>query len=233
MTSPKRSLETNSDASDTSKTWKKSVEDEETHPNIDLPIAFKIYCAKSRVTYSAFYIGNEKGQELHAISGGYKRWFNATVALHQGPSTDSQVLGSAIVKSKSVEVTLPSGTHVMESRSVLSSDFAFDFPVEGFPAPEHFEWRRSQGPEVESLDGRGKGGWVLLRVGHAAELAEPVAAYSVDLCSMKLSGHFAFFNSGRSGELSADWVVVAIVTALSLGQKKRDNLTGMTLAVTL
>ena len=219
MTFFKPSPDSNANASDMSQ---KSVQ--ETHPKIDLPLAFKIYCDKSRLTYSAFYIGHEKGQKLHAISGGYKEWFKATVALHQGPSTDSPILGSAITKSKSVEVTLPSGVHVMESRSVLSSEFAFDFPVEGIPAPEHFEWRRSQGPEVESLAGRGKGGWVLLRVGHAAELAEPVAAYSVDLGSIKLSGHFAFFNSGRSGELSADWVVMAIITALCLGQKKRDNI---------
>jgi hypothetical protein len=225
MTYSRRSQEFNSNASDTS--WGPI---QETHPHIDLPLAFKVYCDKSRVTHSAFYIGREKGQKLHAISGGYKGWFKATVALHQGSSTDSQILGSAIIKGKTVEVTLPSSMHVMESRSVLSSEFAFDFPIEGIPAPEHFEWRRSQGPEVESLAGRGKEGWVLMRVGHAAELAEPVAAYSVDLCSIKLSGHFAFFNSGRSGELSADWVVMAIVTALSLGQKKRGN---MNLAVIL
>jgi hypothetical protein len=225
MTPSKRSPESDANASDTPQ---KSIQ--ETHPRIDIPLAFKIYCDKSRLAYSAFYIGHEKGQKLHAISGGYKAWFKATVALHQGSNTDSPVLGSAITKSKSVEVTLPSGTHVMESRSVLSAEFAFDFPVEGIPAPEHFEWRRSQGPEVKGLAGRGKGGWVLVRVGHAAELAEPVAAYSVDLASIKLSGHFAFFNSGRSGELSADWVVMAIVTALSLGQMKRDY---MTLAVVL
>ena len=228
MAHSKGSPKVNSNASDTSG---KSIQ--ETHPHIDLPLAFRVYCDKSRLTHSAFYIGHEKGQKLHGISGGYKGWFKATVTLHQGPSTDSQVLGSAIIKSKKVEVTLPSGMHVMESRSVLSSEFAFDFPIEGIPAPEHFEWRRSQGPEVESLAGRGKGGWVLLRIGHAAELVEPVAAYSVDLGSIKLSGHFAFFNSGRSGELSADWVVMAIVTALSLGQKKRDNNNGMALAVTL
>ena len=223
------SQRSNSNASDTS--WKPI---QETHPRIHLPLAFKVYCDKSRLTHSVFYIGHEKGQKLHAISGGYEGWFKATVALHQGPSTDSPVLGRAIVKGKKIEVTLPSSgiVHVMEGRSKLSSDSAFDFPVDGAPAPERFEWRRSQGPEVESLGGRGKGGWVLLRARHAAELEEPVAAYSVDLCSMKLSGHFAFFNSGRSGELGADWVVMAIVTALSLGQKKRDNVTAMTVAVT-
>jgi hypothetical protein len=194
------------------------------HPSIDLPLEFKIYCAKSRLTHSEFYIAHEKGKRLHAISGGYKGWFKATIGLHQGPSTESPALGNVLIKGKTIEVTMPSGTHVLQVCPESSSEFQFDFPIGQIPAPEHFEWRRSTGPEVESLDGRGKGGWVLLRIGHGAELAEPVAAYSVDLTSIKLSGNFAFFNSGRTSEMGADWVVMVVITALALGQKKRDSL---------
>jgi hypothetical protein len=189
-------------------------------------LAFKIYCAKSRLTHSEFYIAHEKGKRLQAISGGYKGWFKASVGLHQGPGIESSFLGNALIKGKTIEVTLPSGTHTLEACEGKSSEFQFNFPVEGFPAPEHFEWRRSKGPEVESLDGRGKGGWVLLRVAHGADLPEPVAAYSVDLGSIKLSGNFACFNSGRTMEMGADWVVMVIVSALALRQRKRDAMNG-------
>ncbi|SMR59876.1 unnamed protein product [Zymoseptoria tritici ST99CH_1A5] len=214
------------------KSWNPATE---THPSIDLPLAFKIYCAKSRLTHSEFYIAHEKNKRLHAISGGYKGWLKSTVGLHQGPSIDTPTLANAIIKHKTIEVTLPTGTtYSMQDCSSFkahlhsASEFDFEFPIPGIPAPEHFEWRRSQGPEVASLDGRGKGGWVLLRVAHGADgEGEVVAAYSVDLTSIKLSGNFAFFNSGRTSEMGADWVVMIVVTALALGQKKRDAMSGM------
>jgi hypothetical protein len=200
----------------------------DTHISLPLPLAFKIYCSKSRLTHSEFYIGHEKGQKLHAISGGYKGWFKATIGLHEGSTVNTPILGGAVIDSKkTIEITLPSsGKHTLQADSTLSSDFAFDFAIPGSSTPEHFEWRRSKGPEVASLEGRGKGGWVLLRVGHGldASAGEPVAAYSVDLTSLKLSGHFAFFGSGRTGELGADFAVLAVVSALSLGQKKRDSM---------
>jgi hypothetical protein len=201
------------------------------HPSIGLPIAFKIYCRKSRLVNSEFYIGHEKGQRLHAISGGMKGWLKYKIGLHQGPSTDSPVLGSSVLGMKTIEVTLPSGTHTMHAESLLSSDYAFDFPIQG--RLEHFEWQRSKGPEVESLHGRGKSGWVLLRSGQNAAAVEPVAAYSLDLTSLKLSGHFAFYNSGQTDELGAEFAVMAIITALSMGQKKRDNMVGVPMLVAI
>jgi hypothetical protein len=206
-----------------------------THPSINLPLSFKIYCSKSRIIYSEFYIAHEKNQKLHAISTRYKFWSKLTIGLHQGPSVDSPALGSAFLKNGSIKLNLASGRDAPAPTSTGSSDLAFDLPVEGIPAPEHFEWRRSDGPEVASLSGRGKGGWVLLRVSHGAELGEPVAAYSVDLTSVKHSGDFAFFNSGRTGKLGADFAVLAVVTALVLGQRKRsnmNNLVAFTVAIT-
>jgi hypothetical protein len=199
-----------------------------THPSVNLPLSFKIFCNKSRLTTSEYYIGHEKGQQLHAISTRFKFWSKATIALHQGPSNETPELGSAFLSGSSIEITLPSGKHVMNATS-------FDLPIEGIPAPEHFEWHRSEGPEVASLDGRGKKGWVLMRVGHGAKLGETVAAYSVDLTGVKHSGDFAFFNSGQTRELGSDFAVMAAVTALVLGQKQRNNLnswTAFTVAVT-
>jgi hypothetical protein len=206
-----------------------------THPSINLPLSFQIFCAKSRFTYYEFYIGHAKNAPLHAISGGYKLWFKTTLALHAGPDTGSPVLGSALIKGSNIQINLPSSSETITTKAKssfksLSCELAFDLPIEGVPAPEHFEWRRSRGPEVESLHGRGKGGWVLMRVDHGAELGEVVAAYSVDLAGMKHSGDFAFLNGGRTAKLGADFAVMAVVTALALGQRKREDLTAVVAA---
>jgi hypothetical protein len=46
--------------------------------------------------------------------------------------------------------------------------------------------------------------------------------YAVDAASMKLSGHFAFLNSGATSELGADFAVTAVLSALSLGYLRRQ-----------
>jgi hypothetical protein len=53
-----------------------------------------------------------------------------------------------------------------------------------------------------------------------------VAAYAYDPWSWKLSGHFAFFNSGKTEALGGEFVVLAVLSALSLGQKKRVQYSG-------
>jgi hypothetical protein len=222
-----------SDTFDVETSWQPSVG---THPSINLPLAFKIYYRKARLTHFEFYIAHSKeGPVLHAISGGWEGFFKSKIGLHQGPEIDSPSLGSAIIKHKAVEITLPSsGTqHTMQTTPIKfrtqSNEGSFDFPVPGIPAPEHFVWRDSRGPEVQSLENRDKTGWVLLRVGHGTELeGEPVAAYAYDPWSWKLSGHFAFLNSGRTEALGGDWAVMAVLTALCLGQKKRVQYSGTT-----
>jgi hypothetical protein len=218
------------DTSDVETSWQPPAG---THPSVNLPLAFKIYYRKARLTHFEFYIGHQKDQVLHAISGGWEHLLHSKIGLHSGPETDSPLLGSAVIRSKCVEITLPSSgdtTHKMETTRThfrtQSANGSFDLLVPGIPAPEHFEWVDSRGPEVQSLGNRDKTGWVLLRIGHGAELGEPVAAYAYDPWSWKLSGHFAFFNSGRTEALGGEFVVLAVLSALSLGQKKRVQYSG-------
>ena len=171
------------------------------HPCISLPLAFKIYCDKSRITYATFYIGREKGNRLKAISAHY-HWIKGTeTCLHEGPSTDSPVIGS----SRNSLCALSSGVTLSINGNV-----------------ERFDWRRSHGQDVKSLGGRGSG-WKLIRT-HYPGQEEVVAVYSVDLCSPKLSGRFAFLGSGATKELGREWAIATIVTALTLGQEKREEL---------
>jgi hypothetical protein len=211
--------------SDTSEgSWKPSTG---THPSVNLPLAFKIYISKA-LTITDFYIAREKGQRLHAITGQAQRLTKSgETILHQGPDADSPAFGNATIDDKEIKVNLPSGTHVLHELNASfwqklkssGTEFYFDFPVNGSAATERFEWRRSKGEEVKSLQGRGKNGWILSRVGHGAE---PVAVYAVDAASMKLSGHFAFLNSGATSELGADFAVTAVLSALSLGYLRRQ-----------
>ncbi|KAJ5203899.1 uncharacterized protein N7498_004778 [Penicillium cinerascens] len=193
------------------------------HPCISLPIAFKIYCDKSRVSHSVFYISRQKSDRLNAISVGYTGWFHAKVALHEGPSVDSSILGSSVLKGKIIDVSLPSGDVQMIGKSALGSAFTFSLPIGVRGTTETFEWRRSRGQEVKNLGGRGSG-WELVRLnGPYSEAEEVVAVYTVDLMSPKLSGRFEFTGTGATKELGREWAIITVVTALSLGQKKRDS----------
>lgn len=192
------------------------------HPCISLPVAFRIYCEKARVSYSVFYIGREKSDRLSAISVRYSGWFHANVALHEGPSVDSHILGSSVLNGKTIDVSLPSGDVQMIGKSAHGSSFAFTLPIGTRGTAERFEWRRSRGQEVKRLGGRGSG-WELVRNDPHSNAEEVVAVYSVDLCSPKLSGHFGFMGTGATKELGREWAIMAVVTALSLGQKQRDT----------
>jgi hypothetical protein len=193
-------------------------------PNIDLPVAFKIYNRK-KITATEFYIAQERNRPLNVISGNpnYLTKF-AEMKLHQGPSTDSPLLGSTLIRNTTIEVTLPSGVHILKEadasfwKKLKSSGTEYYFDISTKRGTERFEWQRSKGPEVASLQGRGNHGWLLLRDGQD----EPVAVYAVDAMSLKLAGHFSFLNSGASGELGADFALIAILSALSLGYKRRE-----------
>jgi hypothetical protein len=197
-------------------------------PGIDLPVAFKIYNRK-KITATEFYIAVERNRPLNFISGNpnYITKY-AEMKLHQGPSTDSPLLGSTLIRNTTIEVNLRSAVHILKEADVSfwkklkSSGTEYYFHIHTQHGTERFEWQRSKGPEVASLQGRGNHGWLLLRDGHGEHRDEPVAVYAVDAMSLKLAGHFAFLNSGLSGKLGADFALIAILSALSLGYKRRE-----------
>lgn len=206
------------------------------HPSVPLPLAFNVYCDKSRFTYYHFYIGPEKKNQLNLFEVRYKKGVHTTVALHENFSADSPTLGSTMIQYSScysVDINLPadptSGHGAVNERmsghhSWGHSKYTFSLPLAEDGStdqlPERFEWRHSDCPEVKQLGGRGKG-WKLIRLSGEAE--EIVAVWSVDLCSWKLSGEFQFLGSGATGELGRVWALMAVLTGFSIGQITRTQ----------
>lgn len=194
------------------------------HPCISLPIAFRIYSDKARVTYCSFYIGRQKGERLKAINVEYSAWGNTSNTLHEGPSPESPVIGRSVLNTNSIDVSLPSLNFQMVAGGTSSSmEFICSMPVgKKMDRAERFEWRTSRGEEMKRLGSRCSG-WKLVRMDNPnSKHEEVVAVYSVDIYTPKLSGRFEFLGSGATDELGREWAIMAVVTALSLGQKKRE-----------
>ena len=195
------------------------MEVEGQHPCISLPIAFRIYCDKSRVTYAAFYIGRHKGDRLKAINTQYNIMGRTSTTLHEGPTLESPVLGRSVLHTISMDVFLPSLNFHMVPGSIFSSKCVCSMPVgKNMDKMERFEWRTSRGEEVKRLGSHH--GWKLVRMDNHEEI---VAVYSLDLYLPKLSGRFEFLGSGATDELGRDWAIMAVVSALGLGQRERDE----------
>jgi hypothetical protein len=80
-----------------------------------------------------------------------------SVVLHSGPSPENTPLATADFRPFGSSIDLKAGTDTasLTKESVFSSHMYFSFPVEG--KMEKFEWRRSAGPEVQSLCGSSRG----------------------------------------------------------------------------
>ena len=183
------------------------------HPCIDIPISFRIYCDKSRFTYSIFYIGHER---FKAISTKYSFKRLADIYLHETSSVDSPAIGHATLRvSGDIDVALPSGIQAVREH-FWKDMHTFAMPVGG--RMERFQWRRSRGKEVKRLGGWGSK-WKLVRL----DGDEIVAVYAVDLWTPNLSGRFEFLGAGATKELGRDWTIATVVTALALGEKERQD----------
>lgn len=202
------------------------------HPSFPLPLDFQIYCSKARASRSLLYIGRENhsvfyiGQEsepLYAVSVGYSGFSNTKVTLHVGPSVDSAALGTSILRRKAIDISVSSASTQMTRKLTRASMYTFKLPIGANELPESFEWRRRNEKGMEDCGGQ-VSMWELFRIQNPhSNFGEVVAVYSIDLSSPKLSGQFKFICGGATNEFNRDWVIMTVMTALSLGQKQRDN----------
>jgi hypothetical protein len=187
-----------------------------------LPLAFKLFNHK-KITLVSFDIGHVQGQPLLAVSGSSKTLIHphASLKLHSGPTDSSPALGDVTVKSRSLEVHLPSGKKVVLEeikasfwQKLKSSGTEFGFDLGG----QKYEWHRSKGSEVEGLGGKGGNhGWVLVRGGD-----EVVAAFAMNAMSVTVGGNFAFLGTGATAELGQDFALTAVLSALGIQYIRRE-----------
>jgi hypothetical protein len=107
---------------------------------------------------------------------------------------------------------------------------------------EQYEWRRSRGEAVAVLDGCGYG-WKLVRLAagpppgagsqgdmryagggpRGSDGSEVVAVWAEPGYSMSKAMKFAFVGTGASGLLGERWAIMAVMTALGMFQRARNQ----------
>jgi hypothetical protein len=126
-----------------------------------------------------------------------------------------------------MEISVSGASTQMTRRLTRVPQYIFDLPTVPGDKGESFAWRRfhekDQGIDQFETPGQSST-WELFRIHNPHScMEEVVAIYSVDISSPTLFGEFRFIGSGASYEFDKEWVVMTILTALSLGQKQRDN----------
>ncbi|KAF5566113.1 hypothetical protein FPANT_14142 [Fusarium pseudoanthophilum] len=175
----------------------------------------------------------------------FEKGLRGDIVLHSGPSVDSPKLAVSGMESyfdKEYLIRLPpiSGIAPQDQflywDSGLTTCFWFDTQVGHGPDQriEGFEWRRSRGPEVESVGQSRRGGLKLVRLGsteghgygYSSDGKEVVAVWANarSFSSFSAVGELQFLGSGATGELGQLWALMAVMSCMSIWQKEaRDH----------
>jgi hypothetical protein len=143
-----------------------------------------------------------------------------SVVLHSGSSFTSTPLATAQFHHFNSTIDLKAGTDSasLEKESMFSSHVYFSFPVAG--KMEKFEWRRSSGPEVQSLCGSSRG-MKLVRV----LKNQIVAAWAGPRSGSNKLGKMRFMAPDRTvyGERFEVMVIIGIVAIMERARRSRRS----------
>lgn len=208
---------------------------------------------------TTFHLGPSADKKLYAVSTQSSLFRSKqTLILHDGPSEKHRPLAWAestrysankpfTVALASSSPTSPPITQTVENTSSSKRNtYAFTFPIP-IPSPstcasrriakpptshhETFEWRRSQGREINDLAGNSYG-WKLVRLsarvrssstrsrrgsGATSDGREVVAVIAHNSSwSMTKGVKFAFLGTGLTGMLGEEWEAMVLMSALQL-----------------
>ncbi|KAI0389618.1 hypothetical protein F5Y17DRAFT_462553 [Xylariaceae sp. FL0594] len=187
----------------------------------------------------ACYLGPHSTRPLYSVAVEYRQVVpvDVEITLHSGPSRASPPWASLRIQQSRFSLWAPkqesdafdlSNTSVQSSTApglfgLSGASIGFTVPVNtGNGGPEEFEWRHGLVPDVPMFNVSSP--WKLVRKHAQATAAEgeetTLATLSFKKGSRAKLLTISFEGDGASGQLGPRWLVVALLTALVVWQRK-------------